>query len=136
MSDEETTTRLVAVIDGASTLLGVQALLAGLNEEGESPPKAVDDFSLGYVFGFVDVMLQRAGFHQDDPNSFVATTMVFENVFGSGLGSTYFWSCAERQGPHHREVFRGARAGGQEAWDFLTQGTAKSPMGWPSHVLD
>jgi hypothetical protein len=127
---------MVAVIDGASTLLGVQALLAGVDHEGETPPKAVDDFSLGYVFGFVDSMLQRAGFHQDDPSSFVAVTIVFENIFGSEVGSEYFWSCAKRQGPQHPEVFRGACTGGQEAWDFLTHGAARSPMGWTSHVLD
>jgi hypothetical protein len=136
MSDDDAPNRLKALIDAASSLLTVQAVLVGVCKDGDHPTAATDDFSLGYVFGFVDGLLQRAKIDQNDPAAVVASTMVFENVFGIDAGPKYFWRCVQCQGPEHAEMFRGIRTGGEKAFDFMTRDSGGYPMGWAYHVLD
>ncbi len=114
--DEQTVTgdRLVAIAQG---LLSVQ--LGFMTDEFNKLPSATtDDFSLGYVAGFLDAMMQGTGI-DDESTSFALITILMMTLFGEADGA----SCAGRflSGQHLSETRRGLLAGGEEALAWLDQ---------------
>jgi hypothetical protein len=125
--DEQTATahKLVAA---AEALLGVQLYFI-TDEFDRLPPAASDNFSLGYVAGFLDAMMQRAGV-EDETVSFAMVSILMMTLFGKEDGASYAGRFLN--GQHLSETRRGLMAGGTDALAYLTNPN-QLPRGWHHH---
>ncbi len=106
-------------------LLSLQ--LARLERAGERfPPAALDDFSMGYIFGFIDVMAQRMGI--DDPEDALKMFVILSKaLFGHETGEQLCARLAEWEGLP--DAFRGASIGRGDSRSWLRDPTIP-PLGW------
>ena len=91
-----------------------------------SPETACDDFSVGYVFGFVDVMTQRVGIASWD-DGYRIFVILAKALFGHETGETFCARLVDRQ--HSPEAIWGASTGRRDSRSWLKDPTIP-PVGW------
>jgi hypothetical protein len=89
----------------------VQSIL-GTGGQHTLPDRARDDFSIGYVLGFTDSALQRAGIGTD-VSGMAAATIIFLEVFGDE-GASFFGKAIRLQNQGDPQLLRGITAGGND----------------------
>lgn len=97
------------------------------------PVKAKDKWSLGYVGGYTDALLQRNGIGVD-ATGFAIMTIVFIMMFGEEQGPVYFRKFMDLQREEDLALFDGMKKGGEEVFTWLSD-KEKLPMGWSRYVL-
>jgi hypothetical protein len=85
--------------------------------------------ALGYVFGFLDALLQTRNLDIRDAEGYAAMISILGRLFPNevGLVSTYV-NYLRKNMEHDAETFDGVMLGGQQAKDFLDRGTP--PVRW------
>jgi hypothetical protein len=85
--------------------------------------------ALGYVFGFLDALLQTRNLDIRDAEGYAAMISILGRLFPNevGLVSTYV-NYLRKNMEHDAEIFDGVMLGGQQAKDFLGRGTP--PVRW------
>lgn len=116
------------IIDGCSSVLGFSYEM--LEEHDD---KRKDNFSLGYVWGFVDCLLQNNGYPPGG-KGFAIITIVFVKVFGVKEGKDLISRAFLLQESQDDSMIRGMTCGGNEAVAWMTKGI--SPVGWIMYVFD
>ena len=96
--------RIARIIAG---LLLLQISRIGRNAD-RNPATACDDFSVGYVFGFVDVMTQRAGIASWD-DAYRIFVILAKALFGRETAEIFCERLFDRQ--HSPEAIWGASTG-------------------------
>lgn len=119
------------IIKIVSRLLHAQQSLF-LSASGEFPNEALDAWSLGYVAGVTDAVLQENGY-EADAKGFAVMTMVFMEVFGDDHGPSLFGDFIRLQDEGNRDVEEGMQAGGSEMCEWMSN-SISAPRGWVAHV--
>jgi hypothetical protein len=111
---------------------GILSFQLGLiaDEFGRLPASVTDDFSLGYVVGFLDALMQRAGV-QDEGVSFAMLSILMMKLFGEDTGADL--SGRFLNGQHLPETQRGLMAGGSDSLAWLNNPDQWPPHGWSDH---
>ncbi len=117
-----------AIVNTALELLAAQSMLMGSIRK---PPS--DDWSIGYVAGFVDALLQKAG-KEPDVEGMVVMTLVFSNVFGHDEGPSLFGKFMRLQAAGSERALNGMRAGGMDVFRWVNEPRELGPMGWYSEI--
>ena len=126
--DNDDVSKMIDLIAG--TLSAQKALMS--DEYDMLPDKAKDEWSLGYIVGYSDALLQRKGI-DTDATGLAIMTIVFITIFGEEQGPTYFRKFMDLQKAGAPEIFVGMKKGGNEAFTWLSD-TDKIPMGWVGYV--
>jgi hypothetical protein len=95
-----------------------------------------DDFSIGYVFGFVDENLRNRGISNEDVRAYAIATIVFGSLFGEERGGELFGRVLELNADRSSEVVVGAQQGVNDIRIFQNsddQGQ-DGPMGWAAKI--
>ncbi len=92
----------------------------------QSPEMTCDDFSVGYVFGFVDVMTERVGIAGSD-DAYRIFVVLAKALFGHESAETFCTRLADRQ--HSPETIWGASTGRRDSRSWLRDPTIP-PVGW------
>jgi len=117
------------VTESAAKMLGIQIELARGSGAEIFNEKAKDLFFHGYIFGFIDALLQIADI-DDQPNSLEVMQDIHELIFYSGVGQKILELHISSQS---NEIFMaGVFKGGGEASEFMTEGTP--PMGLAAFI--
>ncbi len=120
-----------AIVKFVSNALGVQQALF-LNEDGTLPPKAVDEWSIGYVAGTADAVLQKNGF-EPDVEGMAVMTLIFMEVFGDRSGPELFGDFMRLQDQGNQIVEEGMMTGGRDVYAWMAD-TNRVPTGWMAYV--
>jgi hypothetical protein len=133
--------QVLQVLEIFSKLLEYQIALACADPEDGPPglasPTAAralvsrQHWSLGYVFGFHDGMLQKMGVNEQ-MDSLAVMTIGYNKVFGESYGTQTLGKCLWLQSDP--EFMRGVLVGGQEAASYLHDPN-KRPMGLFDYLL-
>jgi hypothetical protein len=116
------------IVDIAERLLALQLTFIA-DERERIPASATDNFSIGYVAGFLDAMMQRAGI-DDDGESFAMVAILMMKLFGEKLGTELCRRFLDSQ--HLPETRRGLLAGGRESLGWLSS-AKRTPVEWVQH---
>lgn len=119
---------LAKIVAIAAKIAAVQIALASI------PPYrlATDIWSLGYIFGMHDAILQRGG-KTDQAECLAAITMGFHQVFGGDVAPSAVRKCLDLQ---QDPVFAaGMTVGGTDLYAFL-QNRTSAPMALFDHIND
>lgn len=111
--------------------LSVQKTLIS-NEDGSLPQRATDAWSIGYVSGTADAVLQLGDF-KPDAECEAVIGVVFLHVFGEPDGREFIRKFNEYQSLGDKVFMEGMKAGGQDVYDFLKDSN-RSPIAWSNHV--
>ena len=90
------------------------------------PPATLDDFSLGYIFGFVDGMAERVGIVEED-TALQIFAILAKALFGRETGAIVCARFADRQ--DCPDAVLGASAGRNDSRSWLSDPTLP-PLGW------
>lgn len=96
----------------------------------QSPETTCDDFSVGYVFGFVDVMTQQFGIGSWE-DAYRIFVILAKALFGHETGETFSAQLVDRQ--HSPETIWGASTGRRDSRSWLRDPTVP-PLGWYQYV--
>ena len=103
-------------------------------DTGELPDKARDNFSIGYVGGYVNAVLRYRRLSDDDSQDTVGQ-MVFSAIFGNGDGSRLYKKYQRLKGENDREVVAGISAGESDIETWV-KNNLNVPFGWSVYVHD
>lgn len=120
-----------ALVEFIAGMLGLQAMLFA-NEDGTYPEGALDDWSIGYVAGASDAVLQKNGIGQD-VNGFAVMTLIFVEVFGLERGPDFFGKFMRLQQQRNQAVHDGMETGGRDVFGWMDN-SIQVPTGWTAHV--
>jgi hypothetical protein len=112
-------------------LMGLTIQLSFMNCKPPNAPN--DDFSIGYVFGYCDSILQTKSISTKDMKAWAIITIVFNELFGMDEGAALFRRCLDFQENQSSDVYKGIMSGGEDFNLFLKNGAsgeAKPPSGW------
>lgn len=121
-----------ALVEFVSGVLSIQQFMIRGGDD-MLPEKAFDDWSLGYVAGAADAVLQKNGY-EPDAKGMALMTSIFVEVFGKEAGPSLFGKFMELQEQGEPEVEKGMLLGGREIFKWMAD-SSKTPKGWASHVL-
>jgi len=126
--DDENVSQMIDLIVG--TLSAQKYLIS--DERNMLPEKAKDIWSLGYIGGYSDALLQRKGI-DTDAAGLAIMTIVYMTIFGEEQGPTYFRKFMDLQREGDPKIIEGMKQGGNEVYTWLSD-TDKVPMGWSRYV--
>ncbi|MGO4869782.1 MAG: hypothetical protein ACLPGW_04105 [Roseiarcus sp.] len=115
-------------VEIAEGLLSAQLAFIA-DESGRLPESTTDDFSLGYVTGFLDALMQRAGI-EDEVESFAMVSILTMKLFGETTGANLAGRFLNNQ--HLPDTKRGLMAGGTDALTWLSK-PDRLPLAWYEH---
>lgn len=123
--------KALAIIKFVSRVLGIQRMLV---DEGKDslPQGALDDWSLGYVAGVADAVLQ-ANDYGTDHDRIEIIAIIFSQVFGTAQGPSLFENFMRLQEGGSIRAKSGMQAGGSEMFEWMAD-SSKTPTGWAAHV--
>jgi len=113
------------VVRAAKGALEVQLNFA-TGKTGKRSAKAIDDFSRGYVAGFIDAMMQNININ-DEAESFAFVTILFMELFGQEESVSLASHFIDTQ--HLPNTRQGMMAGGTDGLAWLKSAKA-TPLGW------
>lgn len=117
--------------DVACGLLMTQLHMAGALEDQAAKQRVLTPHGIGYIFGFADALLQRAGV-LDEVAAMAELTLVYVSIFGVDQGSKIFRAALDLQGESDFAAAR--KAGAAEALRFLADKSA--PLGLADYLND
>ena len=109
----------IAEVVGSVVL--VQMTLAGANPGSHRS----DDFTIGYVFGFADAVMQLKDIEADSTMALVALARSYRKVYGD-YGNVICGYVLKRQ--EQPEVARGIRAGGHDCIAYHRSSGQHAPL--------
>jgi hypothetical protein len=119
--------------DTAYAVVMTQVDLAGAADDGPGHDRLATAYAFGYIFGFADALIQRAG-AKDDVEIMAQLTLVFTRLFGVDKGSKIFGASLRRQ--TDPQFGAGRSAGGSEAVDWLSSGGKNAPTRLTFYLSD
>lgn len=127
----EETKRKFAIANFVADSLAVQKALFQ-SADGSLPEKALDHWSLGYVGGTADAVLQKNDIKLDD-EAMTTLMHVFVEVFGNRFGPKMLGNFMMLQATGNMSVNAGMETGGQEMFAWMADND-KIPTGWMAYV--
>ncbi len=91
-----------------------------------TPTATFDDFSVGYIFGFIDVMAQRVGLGEED-DAVKIFVVLAKALFGRETGEMVWARFVDRQ--DSPDAVLGASTGRNDSRSWLHDPTIP-PLGW------
>jgi hypothetical protein len=130
--------RYEAALTGCKFYIGTQALLIRAGHEDSFPSEATDSFSLGYLFGFVDGLMQVFSV-EDESLRVTATGLVLQDIFGSEASLAHLTQGMSLMHRGETKFFDGMTHGGTDAFQKIRSGLSGTvsqfhPMTWVQHV--
>lgn len=127
----------ISTIDFLTSTLSMQTMLMGTGGT-TLPDRSKDEWSIGYVGGYVDAMLQRQGksLSSDAHYCMLVMSCVFARLFGEIEGEALFKKFISLQTERHEKNLAGQLAGGNDLEDFCASDGKSNPIGWSGYVLD
>lgn len=119
------------IAEFVSGLLGIQRAMIA-DESGDLSGKATDDWSIGYVAGAADAVLQKNDIGPD-AEGMVIMTLIYMQVFGTLQGAGFFARFMRLQEEGSSAVQQGMALGGKEMFALMADNT-KAPFGWVEYV--
>jgi hypothetical protein len=113
------------IILSTANVLKIQSALID-----RSSKKWTDDFSIGYVWGFIDGMLQKGGINSD-AQQLVVIDIVLSEIFGKDLGRTVLRRGLDLQKKRYTKFMGGMMTGGQECFNWNED---RPPLGWAGYA--
>ncbi len=107
----------------------IRSLLSWRWELVSSSRLATDDFSLGYVVGCADTVMEIFRLDREAPEAIASHFVVFAGLFGTENGARYLTRVLRSRSS---EMERGAKLGGEDALEFAAHG--KCEEHWLKHV--
>jgi hypothetical protein len=92
----------------------------------QTPMTTFDDFSVGYIFGFIDVMAQRVGIVDED-DAVKIFVILAKALFGREIGDVVCARFVDRQ--DSPDAVLGASTGRNDSRSWLRDPTVP-PLGW------
>lgn len=120
-----------AIVEFVAGTLGIQQALF-LNEDGTLPSKAVNNWSIGYVAGTTDAVLQKNGL-EPDVEGMAIMALIFMEVFGDRNGPELFADFMRKQGQGNPDVQEGMMTGGRDMFTWMSDND-KVPTGWMAYL--
>lgn len=116
-------------------LLSTQIILMGMKPGSiDADPHACDDYSVGYIFGFINAGMQCGGTFESD-RYLRTVALVFDGTFGSIKGSALFQRGTYLFKTKAPKMMEGMDRGFQDMYDLAHNGSEEKPaMGWADHV--
>lgn len=102
------------------------------DEGGVLPKKAKDNWSIGYVGGYADALLNNAGIDTDVKGLSIMTG-IFISVFGKNEAPVLFSKFLNLQSEQDLDFFDGRKNGGEELIALL-ESSKNVARGWSIHV--
>jgi hypothetical protein len=128
--------RSEAALTGCKFYIGMQRALIDAQSDGSLPEKARDQFSLGYLSGFVDGWMQAFSV-ENESRRMTALGKVFEEVFGSDWDSCLSDSLAHMHSGNVSFMY-GMSLGGSDAFEGIRNGMngadSLPKLTWARHV--
>ena len=118
--------------DASHELLMTPMELGGAESDSAKQKRLATPYGFGYIFGFSDALIQRAGV-TDDGEIMAALTIVHTRLFGDTQGPKIFGSSLNRQA--EPQFIEGRKAGGTEAMQWLSEGGKHAPIGLAGYLL-
>lgn len=124
-------------INALSSTLQMQQMLM-TSENGSLPAKSKDEWSIGYVAGYVDAYLQMKGISLDSNPTTAVFVMenVFISLYGEMEGRNLFQRFIDLQDERNSTNLQGQQTGGTELMDFMGSDGKMTPMKWTGYVMD
>lgn len=119
------------IVDFVSKSLSIQQALF-INEDGNLPKSALDEWSIGYVAGTADAVLQMNEVATDIEGMSIMT-YIFIEVFGEENGPQLFGEFMRLQKDRHQNVQKGMMKGGQDIMGWMKD-TNQIPTSWMAYV--
>lgn len=95
---------------------------------------ADDDWSLGYVYGFSDAMMQKFGYGPNDETIRIEVMIaVFRLMFGEEQGDKYLPLLVKSKNEGNPHVTEGMKQGGEDVFAWFRD-EKNAPLGWSGHV--
>jgi hypothetical protein len=123
--------RIQQALDVAYGQLTQQIDLGDGEQSGTSRKRLATPFALGYIFGFADTLIQRAGV-TDEGQVMAQLLLVYARLFGVEQGSTIFASCLQRQ--TDSQFAAGRATGGSEVIAWIASRGGKTPFGLADYL--
>jgi hypothetical protein len=118
-----------AAHDTACGLLMTQLHMGGVFDDQAAGERLITPQACGYMFGFADAMLQRAGV-TDELAAMAELAVVYVHIFGVERGSKIFRASLDIQTDN--EFAAGRALGAKEALEFLADKSA--PLGLTDYL--
>ncbi|ASJ37526.1 hypothetical protein TI24_07855 [Vibrio vulnificus] len=124
-------------INALSSLLQMQQMLM-TSENGSLPSKSKDEWSIGYIAGYVDAYLQLKGisFNSTPKIAMYIMASVFISLYGEMEGHNLFNRFLDLQDDRDLTNLQGQKIGGEEMMDFICSDGKKTTLQWTSYVMD
>ena len=121
---------------GAVSTIIVATLQAQKSSEtpfaGACPPRARDNFSIGYIGGYVDAILRRKRV-ATMRTGYTIGELVFVDVFGSNEGFSLYEKYLSLQHESDTDFFAGMAAGETDIEEWINK-KISAPFSWSMHV--
>jgi len=124
---------IVDLGDKIADALSIQTVLFSL--AGVMPDKAKDNWSIGYVIGFTNAMLESNGSIEESSWGRVQISVLL-SLFGEEQGSLCIDRYYEGFTAGDEVMFDGVKVGEEDIADWLNKGTSKNctPIRWSAYV--
>lgn len=116
--------------DAACSILTTQITLGSALHDKSAKERLLTAWGIGYIFGFADALLQRAGVI-DEVAAMAELTLVYVKIFGVDQGSKIFRAALDLQG--ESDFAAGRKTGAAEALCFLAEKSA-TPLGLTDYL--
>jgi hypothetical protein len=117
--------------DAAYSLLTLQLKLGGALDDSAAKQRLFPPHGSGYVFGFADALLQRAGL-TDEVATMAALVVTYVRIFGKDQGPKIFRAALDLQSDTNFTA--GRIAGANEALQWLAAPEKSAAMGLADYL--
>lgn len=115
-----------------ATLAAQKACVSG--DANDLPDRARDNFSIGYIGGYVDAILRRKRI-ATMRTGYTIGELVFVDIFGRADGFPYYERYLSLQQASDTDVFAGMAAGETDIGEWL-KNNLNAPFGWGDYLRD
>ena len=129
--DKQLREKITWAQDASLEILMTQMELGGASSDRDSQRRLATPYGFGYVFGFADALIQRAGVG-DDARMIAELATAHIRLFGTEQGPKIFSACLSRQSDP--QFLEGRRTGGVEASQWLSSGGKDIPSGLSDYL--
>lgn len=129
--DKQLREKITWAQDASHEILMTQMELGGASSDPDSRRRLATPYGFGYVFGFADALIQRAGL-TDDGKIMAELAIAHMRLFGTEQGPKIFSASLDRQADP--QFLEGRRTGGAEASQWLSSGGKEIPSGLSDYL--
>jgi hypothetical protein len=117
------------LVDLACNLLATQIDLGSASTTGPNRKRLEEPYARGYVFGFVDAVLQKGGI-ADETHALALITVAHSKLFGVAMGSIFVGDALNDQAPD--SIFTKGRGVGAADLIRWLNDTKRPHLCWPT----